>query len=433
MTLLVRDVRKAMLQASAEYFNHPERSVSVIPVVGGRDCLNLSHHTAQLLNFSGCPTAVLGKTCHRIAGREIPATPMAKQSPEYFQLLSFAQREGSRAAVIEWSWGDVFSGNALPIDSDVLLLGQWELDHEGITPGLAHIEAMVSWIVRSGIRKVVSPAEDLFSRRLAEQLPEDVSLLTYGCERTGTVIAEKLQMNGMSCSFRLRCCLGAFSIQLPLPAAPNLMPVLGATGVAMARGAAADTIYRALGQMDTAPGCLEKVAGCGHLNCFVDSARTPKEIGDALAAVRTLGKGRVILVVGSPEGQDHSDRSHIVQVAEQAADHVILTSDNPGGESAETILQQMKDVATMPNRVFTEVDRRAAVYAAIGQMAPEDVLLVCGKGHEAFQNLGTAIIPWDDRSIIRQAATPRRLQHLRSRFVGDTGNDSQPVSRVVAS
>ncbi len=435
LTLWVADVSEALLRASAEFYAHPERTLSVVAVVGGHDSGIISHHTAQLLHASGVSTAMVGKKFHRIAGREIPAAPLTRQIPEYFQLFSMAQREGCRAAVIEWTWDDLDAGEALAIDADVAVLGEWSTGRTGVTPTESQIAATVRWIERSHIQTLVCPADDLFVRKISDRLAEGISLLTYGQDCSGDVVAEKLVDHGMNCAFRLRCRLGAFRIELPLPSGSNLKPVLGATGVAVVRGAGAQTIHRALEQLETTPGYLERVSGCGPLHCFVDAARSACEIEDALKTVRGLGERerRIFLVVGSPEGQDLSERARVVQVAEKCATQVILTSDNPGRESPEAIIQQMKGAAMDPRKVWAEVDRKEALYLALGQMGPEDILLVCGKGGESYQDLGSQMVPWDDRCIIREASASRILGHMPPPlFDGHGKNGSAAVSRIVA-
>jgi UDP-N-acetylmuramoyl-L-alanyl-D-glutamate--2,6-diaminopimelate ligase len=131
-----------------------------------------------------------------------------------------------------------------------------------------------------------------------------------------------------------------------------------------------------------------------------DYAHTPDALERALAALRPLTPGRLIVVFGCGGDRDRGKRPVMGRIAATMADLAIVTSDNPRTENPDAIIadveQGMGGVAH-----GREVDRRAAIAAALQDAGPEDTVLLAGKGHETYQVLGTGKVPFDEAMIVR--------------------------------
>ncbi|HVT76566.1 MAG TPA: cyanophycin synthetase, partial [Acidimicrobiales bacterium] len=116
----------------------------------------------------------------------------------------------------------------------------------------------------------------------------------------------------------------------------------------------------------------------------------------------TVGQdGEVTIVIGCGGDRDRAKRPLMAAVAEQMADRVVLTSDNPRSEDPRAILDEMQSGLRDPSRVIVEVDRAAAIREAITHAAPGGVVLIAGKGHETTQTIGNEVLPFDDREVAR--------------------------------
>ena len=188
----------------------------------------------------------------------------------------------------------------------------------------------------------------------------------------------------------------------------NLLAVLGALralGVPLAESAAV------VPQLTPVPGRMDRVAAApGQPEVVVDYAHTPDALDKALAALRPLARargGQLWCVFGCGGNRDASKRPLMGAIAQQGADRVLVTSDNPRDEDPLLIIGQIVAGMADPAGVPRQPDRRAAITQAITQAAPVDVLLLAGKGHEDYQEMAGRKLPFLDSAVAAEALTMR--------------------------
>ena len=188
-------------------------------------------------------------------------------------------------------------------------------------------------------------------------------------------------------------------VQLPLVGDFNVANALAAAAAAWALGLSATHIAERLSTLPQVPGRLEMINDAPTV--LRDYAHTPAALERALCAVRPFATGKLIVVFGAGGDRDRGKRPEMGAIAEQFADHVILTSDNPRTEDPERILD---DIASgLRRRGYERIeDRRKAIARALAVAGREDVVLLAGKGHETYQIRGTEKLPFDERLIVRE-------------------------------
>jgi UDP-N-acetylmuramoyl-L-alanyl-D-glutamate--2,6-diaminopimelate ligase len=205
--------------------------------------------------------------------------------------------------------------------------------------------------------------------------------------------------------------LGALAIVSPLVGGFNLANLALAVGMAIARGLDRESIVAGLARLAGVPGRLEPVPNARGVLCLVDYAHTPDALERAIAAVRPLATGRVLVVFGCGGDRDRGKRPLMGEVAARDADLTIVTSDNPRTEEPTSILDMILDgvrrqgspeldaaaLATAARGYHRQVDRRLAIQRAAAACHAGDVLLIAGKGHEDYQIIGNTRIHFDDR------------------------------------
>ena len=180
---------------------------------------------------------------------------------------------------------------------------------------------------------------------------------------------------------------------LPLLGTFQAWNALCALGLAIACGAPAAAAFDAIAALTGVPGRMQRV---GDAPVIVDYAHTPDALQTALNALRPFCAGKLIVVFGCGGNRDAGKRPQMGAIAQQLADAVIVTDDNPRFEDAATIRRAI--LATCPKA--QEIgDRGAAIRAAIAMMQPGDVVLLAGKGHERGQIVGDKTLPFDDVSV----------------------------------
>jgi UDP-N-acetylmuramoyl-L-alanyl-D-glutamate--2,6-diaminopimelate ligase len=156
---------------------------------------------------------------------------------------------------------------------------------------------------------------------------------------------------------------------------------------------------------------MESIGGGGEPLVVIDYAHTPDALEQTLQALRPVAQqrgGQLWAVFGCGGDRDRSKRPLMAAVAERAADHLMLTSDNPRSEVPEDIVQAMLAGLEQAARAQVEIDRARAIALALSQAGAADVVLVAGKGHEQYQEVRGQRLPFSDHQQAQQALQARR-------------------------
>jgi UDP-N-acetylmuramoyl-L-alanyl-D-glutamate--2,6-diaminopimelate ligase len=198
---------------------------------------------------------------------------------------------------------------------------------------------------------------------------------------------------------------------LPLAGEFQAMNALAALGLVIATGAPADPATKALANLTGVPGRLQFVAEDADGEAIVvDYAHTPDALATVLTALRPHTRGRLVALFGCGGDRDPGKRPLMGEVAARLADSIYVTDDNPRTEPPAKIRQAI--LAAAPNAIEIS-DRRKAIMTAIAELAPGDLLVIAGKGHETGQIVGDKTYPFDDAAIARKFAKQRRPSHIR--------------------
>jgi UDP-N-acetylmuramoyl-L-alanyl-D-glutamate--2,6-diaminopimelate ligase len=160
------------------------------------------------------------------------------------------------------------------------------------------------------------------------------------------------------------------------------------------------------------PGRLEAVPAKRQFQVFVDYAHTDDALLNVLRTCRDLNPNRLILVFGCGGDRDRAKRALMGAVADQYADHSIITSDNPRTEDPEAIICQI-EAGFRHGRYEKIVDRRAAISRAISMAGPRDIVLIAGKGHEKYQEFAHCTVPFDDVEVATRLVEDRPVELIR--------------------
>ena len=240
----------------------------------------------------------------------------------------------------------------------------------------------------------------------AVDAPADISARIESMEVTGTVFA--LEYSGQSSLVRT-----------PLSGRYNISNHLAAAGLCLAAGFDLETIAAGLSALKMVPGRLEKIdyegeskhdkERSGNPSVFVDYAHTDDALKNALSALKPFCRGRLYVVFGCGGDSDRTKRPRMARVAEQLADFVVVTSDNPRTENPDDIISEI--VTGFENSdsqtIVVETDRKKAIEFAIKTAAQNDIVLIAGKGHEDYQIIGTQKFDFSDKLIAQQCLRDR--------------------------
>ncbi len=197
-----------------------------------------------------------------------------------------------------------------------------------------------------------------------------------------------------------------------------------------------DTARRGIAALKGVPGRMERIDAGQDFIALVDFAHTPNALERAIAAARTMTRGRVIVVFGSAGLRDREKRRMIGEVAGRAADAIVITAEDPRTESLDEILAVTARAVAAQGRSegvdFWRVpDRGEAIALACSLARPGDVVMACGKGHEQSMCFDEVEYPWDDRVAMRAALTGAPLRTLPTARSRSSGRSSSPLTLYV--
>lgn len=191
-------------------------------------------------------------------------------------------------------------------------------------------------------------------------------------------------------------------VELQLGGAFNVYNSLAAATICLQLGLSMQAIAAALGQVKGIDGRLERVPGPMDYTVIVDYAHSPASLENVLEAVRPATRGRLICVFGCGGNRDPIKRPIMGKIGAELADYCILTTDNPRYEDPDTIIDQVEAGAKQAGGAYERItDRAAAICHALDIAGKDDTVLICGKGHETYQEICGVRHDFDDRLVVK--------------------------------
>jgi len=248
----------------------------------------------------------------------------------------------------------------------------------------------------------VLPVDDPWGARLLDEpRAGDVS---WGLDR-GAVCARNVVSDLDGSRFDLNLPDREISVCLPLVGVHNLRNALAAAAAAHAAGLSASAIRRGLERARPLAGRMERIKSSHPCPVFVDYAHTPDGLRAVLQALRRITDRRLIVVFGAGGDRDLGKRGPMGFAVGESADVPIVTSDNPRTEDPESIAAAVAEgVRAAGAKPLVVLDRREAIARAVEIADGRSLILVAGKGHEAYQTIGDVRFPFSDQEVLRSEA-----------------------------
>ncbi|UCG48159.1 MAG: UDP-N-acetylmuramoyl-L-alanyl-D-glutamate--2,6-diaminopimelate ligase [Phycisphaerales bacterium] len=235
-------------------------------------------------------------------------------------------------------------------------------------------------------------------------------ILWYAIDEPADITAHVQSMDIDGTTFTLEHAGTQQIVRTSLPGRYNVSNCLAAAGMCLAAGFHLETIATGLSGKQTVPGRLERIDWPGNFSVLVDYAHTDDALKNVLATLKPLCKGALKVVFGCGGDRDRTKRPRMARVAEQLADYVVVTSDNPRTEHPDNIITEI--VAGFQNpassTIAIEPDRKKAIESALKTAEKDDIVLIAGKGHETYQIIGKEKLHFSDHEIARECLYKRK-------------------------
>ncbi|HAT30248.1 MAG TPA: UDP-N-acetylmuramoyl-L-alanyl-D-glutamate--2,6-diaminopimelate ligase [Janthinobacterium sp.] len=431
--LACSDLKRKAGPIAHAFYGMPDAAMFSVGVTGTNGKTSCALWLGQALARVGEPTAVIGTLgvglCKGRADIEFDVTGYT--TPDAVLLarkLAEMRAAGAAAVAIEASSIGLAQGRAAGMHFDVALFTNLTRDHLDYHGDMDAYEAaknvLFDW---PGLQTAVLNLDDAMGRRLLARLLANgkpagaVPLIGYTLrdaaqqpEIAGVMLlrASQFRSRHAGTDFHLECALGAALVKTRLVGHFNISNALAVLGALLAKGVPLRAALEAIEALTPAPGRMQQVGGQDAPMVVVDYAHTPDALEKTLLALRQVAQergGQLWCVFGCGGDRDPGKRPQMGAIA-QMADHALVTSDNPRGEEPQAIIEQIlagMDRSGAGGVAQAIEDRAAAILSAVKHAAKADVILLAGKGHEAYQEIKGKKLPFSDTEHAQLALSAR--------------------------
>ena len=380
----------------------PDESLILIGVTGTNGKTTTTTLIRQILRGAGIGCGLVGTVLNAAGDLEEEAVRTTPESPSFYRWLHRSVEVGDQASAVEVSSIGLDRGRVAGARFKVGVFTNLTQDHLDYHGTMEAYFAAKRKLADQCARMLVN-ADDAHGRRWLEEAGH----VSYAIDRPACYRASGLDLGPTGTRFILHSALGRWPIESPLLGRFNAYNLLAALAACVEAGFDLDALLPAVKGVTGAPGRLERV-DCGQLfGVMVDYAHTP----DALEKLIEEGKrllspgGRLHVLFGCGGERDRTKRPLMAEAVAKGADVIWLTSDNPRNEDPEHILDDAEPGIPEPiqkdaTRFHRNADRAEMVREALRDCRSGDLLLLAGKGHEPYQEVGGRKIQYSDRSAV---------------------------------
>ncbi len=384
------------------FFDHPSKELVVVAITGTNGKTTCAWIVAQALSSLGVRCGVVGTLGKGFVDDMTPGSLTTPDPVSLHRDIAALKEDGARGLAIEISSHALDQGRANGLQTSVAVftnLTQDHLDYHGTMQRYGEAKAR---LFERDLDHAVVNTGDQFGRELAKNLEQRVdpaALWTFGADDARVKVkAHEADLTGLRISAEVDD--REFNINSKLIGDINVENVVCALATLCALGFEASEAATALSTASAAPGRMEKFDGQGFPGVVVDYAHTPDALAKALDAARGHTDGRIWCVFGCGGDRDRAKRPLMGKAAEERADILVITDDNPRNEDSARIIEDIRQGIAVEPVVIP--DRRAAIAYAVSNATSGDLVLIAGKGHETTQTVGGRVAEFSDRQVVEE-------------------------------
>ena len=407
----IANLRDKVGVIASRFFGEPSKEINVIGITGtnGKTSIAcylgqaLARHSAVPVGYIG--TLGLGRFDNLQGSKNTTPDPITIHST-----LAELKEQGAKNVVMEVSSHALDQSRVTGIDFNIAVFTGLSRDHLDYHGDMAvYAEAKKKLFLTEGLKFGIINSDDSYGKELIESLHDKITVVDYGI--TDEELMSRSELPRVRATIR-RQELGFLTLGIVSPWGKGEMTValtgrfnaynlLAVLSVLCLMDIPFNSVLEYLSALHNVPGRMEVFGGIRSPKVIVDYSHTPDALMQALLVLREQCRGKLICVFGCGGDRDQGKRPEMGRIACEYADHVVLTNDNPRSESPEKIIQDIRKGMASSAPVEIESDRAKAIVLAINMAALEDIILVAGKGHETYQEIGSKRYPFSDRQLVR--------------------------------
>ena len=398
--IAIKQLRQQAGNIACQFYNNPSSKMWVIGVTGTNGKTSITQWLSQCFNYLNRKAAVIGTLGNGLPS-SIEQTNNTTPDPILLQaMLADYVKQDAKVVAMEVSSHGLHQGRVNGVHFDVAVLSNLTRDHLDYHGTFEEYAAAKHRLFEtSELRFAVLNADDDFGQTLADELADsDTVVVTYGIA-SGEIRASEIRFENGYFTFLAITPRGNATVNANLIGRFNVFNVLAVLATLLASQVSLIDAVTAIAQIEAAPGRMQTMGGGRLPLVVIDYAHTPDALEKVLTTLKEQARSKLICVFGCGGNRDVGKRPLMGKVASDIADAVVVTSDNPRGENADDIIQDI--VRNMLGNFAIEEDRAKAISIAILTAKMGDIVLIAGKGHEDYQEISGVKLPFSD---VEQAA-----------------------------
>jgi UDP-N-acetylmuramoyl-L-alanyl-D-glutamate--2,6-diaminopimelate ligase len=407
----VTNLKLKLGKIASQYYEHPSKDLTIVGVTGTNGKTSVIHFLAQILSDHGnVPVGSIGTLG---CGQFNKLKQCANTTPDIItinQLLFEFRSQNIKNVLMEVSSIGLEQGRVNEINFETAVFTNLTRDHLDYHGDMSlYGDSKKKLFDAPGIINAVINVDDDFGIKLASEISSQINKIGYGIVGNHSnghlnkydVFASIKNDEFNSLDVDITSPWGKGEVNVPISGKYNVYNLLACLSVACLQGISFDKVLDIFTNLNAVPGRMEYFGKPTIAKIFIDYSHTPDALQQALISLRSQCKGKLICVFGCGGGRDRGKRSEMGMIAEQYADHIILTNDNPRTESAENIIKDIQSGMKGKVPVEINIDRSSAIRKSIEITGKDDYVLIAGKGHESYQEIGVTKHPYSDRQQVR--------------------------------
>lgn len=389
------------------FYQYPSHRLTLAGVTGTNGKTTVAQLLAQWAKLLGHTSAVMGTIGNGLLGQIKEAANTTGSAVEIQSTLNQFIQEGADFAAIEVSSHGLVQYRVEALKFAVGIFTNLSRDHLDYHHTMENYGAAKQRLFTEldTLHKVIN-IDDPIGKCWLDILPDAIAVSCnpdyVSIDRKHWLKAENITFHSQGASIQFASSWGNGRLHSPLIGEFNVSNLLLAFASLLALGYPLAELTESVTQLQGVCGRMECITAEGQATAIIDYAHTPDALEKALQAARLHCQGELYCVFGCGGDRDTGKRPLMAKVAEQFADRVIVTDDNPRTENPLNIIQNIQSGFSNMAKVQIIHQRDQAIIHAMKMAQPQDVILIAGKGHENYQIIGKTKYPFSDQDTVKQ-------------------------------
>lgn len=400
--IMAKNTRYALAICGCNFYDNPSQKFKLIGVTGTKGKTTTTYMIKSILEKQGKKVGLIGTIATYIGDKKLEDS--ARTTPESTKLQSiFAKmvEENVEVVVMEVSSQSLKLNRVAGCDFDIGVFTNFSEDHISTKEHPDMEDYFNSKMQLFNMCKIGYINADDYYVAKAKKLAPECEISTYGIDNFCDVLAKDITITNSYVDFKVKLEGRNERVKTCIPGRFSVYNALAAICVASKLQVSKDIIKEALVEVRV-PGRSELVENKKDLVIMIDYAHSPESLDNILKAVKSYTQGKVISVFGCGGDRDSGKRPLMGEISGKVADYTIITSDNPRTENPDEIVQQIEvGIKKTKGKYICIVDRVEAIKHAISIAKKSDIIVLAGKGHEPYQEIGHEKYPFDERIIVK--------------------------------